>query len=223
LVEVSPDPFARALREFGPAGVAAMVVVAVGALIGPVVAAALVLIWAIRSRTPWSELGLARPRSWPATLAIGVLSGIALKLVMKAIVMPLLGAPVLNERYQFLVGNRGAIPGMTFTILVSAGFGEELFYRGYLFERSGKRFGTGPAARGATVALTTFVFAAAHYGDQGLPGVQQALLTGAAFGTAFAVTGRLWPIIVAHAAFDLAAYALIYWRLEAVVGRLIFR
>ena len=30
----------------------------------------------------------------------------------------------------------------------------------------------------------------------------------------------LWPVMVAHAAFDLVAYALIYGRLEEPLGRL---
>ena len=34
-----------------------------------------------------------RPRSWIGSLAIGVVFGIAFKLLMKTIVMPLLGAP----------------------------------------------------------------------------------------------------------------------------------
>ena len=32
-------------------------------------------------------------------------------------------------------------------MIVGAGFGEETIFRGYLFERLGKLFGTGPAQR----------------------------------------------------------------------------
>ena len=46
-------------------------------------------------------------------------------MLMKAIVMPLLGAPPINAAFHDLVGNRAAIPGFLFTIVAVAGFGEE--------------------------------------------------------------------------------------------------
>ena len=36
--------------------------------------------------------------------------GVALKLAMKAMVMPLLGAPAVNEAFRFLAGNRALLP-----------------------------------------------------------------------------------------------------------------
>jgi hypothetical protein len=55
------------------------------------VGALLVLLWVSRSRTPWREIGYVRPKSWIGTLVVGIALGIALKFLMKAIVMPLLG------------------------------------------------------------------------------------------------------------------------------------
>jgi membrane protease YdiL (CAAX protease family) len=72
------------------------------------------------------------------------------------------------------------------------------------------------------VLLTSTLFAAAHYPDQGLPGVQQAAVVGLVFGTIFAVTGRIWMLVVAHAAFDVVAVAIIYLGLESAVARLVF-
>ena len=43
------------------------------------------------------------------------------------------------------------------------------------------------------------------------------------FGTIFAVTGRIWMVMCAHAAFDLTAVAIIYWNLEAAVAHLVFK
>ena len=63
---------------------------------------------------------------------------------MKVIVVPLLGAPAINPAYHYLAGNRAALPGMVFTMIV-AGFAEETLFRGFLFERLGKLFGTGAA------------------------------------------------------------------------------
>ena len=63
---------------------------------------------------------------------------------------------------------------------------------------------------------------AVHYRDQGLPGVEQAAFTGLVFGTIFAITTRIWLLMVAHAAFDVTAVVIICWNLEAKVAHLVF-
>jgi hypothetical protein len=51
----------------------------------------------------------------------------------------------------------------------------------------------------------------------------QATITGLVFGTIFAVTGRIWVIMFAHAAFDLTAVAIIYRDLEPGVAHFVFK
>jgi len=215
---------AAQLRGFGPLGILALLVVM---LVGnyPVapLGGILALLWVRWSRTPWSEIGFARPRSWTRDLAVGIAFGIAFKLFMKAIVMPLFGAPPINQAYHYLTGNQAALPGAVYLLIAGGGFGEEVVFRGFLFERFGKLFGSGAGAKAGIVLLTAGLFALAHYPDQGLPGVEQAAITGLTFGTIFAVTGRIWIPMFAHAAFDLTALALIYWNLESAVAHLIFR
>jgi membrane protease YdiL (CAAX protease family) len=108
-------------------------------------------------------------------------------------------------------------------MIVSAGFAEETLFRGYLFERLGKLFGAGAGAKVFIVLLSSALFALGHYANLGLPGVEQAVITGLVFGTIFAITGRIWMVMCAHAAFDLAAVAIIYWNLEAAVAHLVFK
>ena len=217
------DRFAAELRGFGPVGLLAILVILTGnALVVPL-SAVLVLVWARLSRTPWREIGYVRPRSWIRSLAIGVVFGIAFKLLMKAIVMPLLGADPINHAYHYLAGNRAALPAALFAVIVGAGFGEETVFRGYMFERFGKLFGPGVWAKTLIVLLTAVWFGLDHYPVQGLAGAQQATIFGLLFGTIFAVTGRIWMLIFAHAAFDLTALAIIYWNLESDVAHLIFK
>jgi len=71
--------------------------------------------------------------------------------------------------------------------------------------------------------LTSAVFALGHYANLRVPGVEQAMITGLVFGAIFAVTGRIWMVMCAHAAFDLTAVAIIYWNLEAAVAHLVFK
>jgi membrane protease YdiL (CAAX protease family) len=172
-----------------------------------------ILLWAQVSRR-WRRLGFVRPRNWPATIAIGIVLGVALKLALKAIVMPLLGVDPVNRAYHFLAGNRAAIPWALFTFVVVAGFGEETLWRGWLFERLGHVIRWKPAI----VAITSVLFAAAHYADQGVAGVEQAAITGLVFGSIFAATRVLWLPMIAHAAFDLTAYAIIYFGLETRIA-----
>ena len=217
------DLLAAKLRGFGPLGILTMfVIIAVGPILEPL-GALLVLAWARRSRTPWREIGYVRPKSWIGTVAVGIALGTALKFLMKMIVMPLLGADPINPAYHYLAGNRAALPGMLFNVTVGAGFGEETVFRGYLFERLGKLFGRGVGATTAVVVLTSAWFGLIHYPIQGLAGAEQAAILGLVYGTIFAITGRIWMLMFAHAAFDVTAVLIIYWNLESYVAHLVFK
>ena len=189
----------------------------------PFIGALLVLLRVRLSGTPWNEIGYVRPKSWIRTITVGVAAGAAFKFVLKAIVMPLVGAEAINQRYHYLAGNRVALFQMVAVILLGAGFGEETVYRGFLFERFSKLFSPGAGSKALTVLLTSVWFALAHYPDQHLAGVEQAAITGLVFGVSFAMTSRLFALMVAHAAFDLTAVALIYWNLETKVAHVVFR
>ena len=217
------DRVAAELRGFGLVGIAAILVILAGNLLFSPLSAVLVLVWVYWSRTPWQEIGYVRPKNWIKTAGVGIVFGVALKLLMKAIVMPLLGAPPINQAFHYLAGNRAAIPGALWLMIVVAGFGEETLYRGYMFERLGKLFGSSIAAKTAIVLITSVIFGLLHYPVQQVAGAEQATITGLVFGTIFAITGRIWMLIFAHAAFDLIAHALIYWNLETSVAHWIFR
>ena len=218
----SGDGLARALRGFGPLGLLSLVLIVLGSVV-PGGSALLVLLWRGLSRTPWRELGFVRPRSWARTIVLGLAVGAGFKLVMKSVVMPLLGADPVNHAYHYLAGNRAAVPGFIFALVFGAGFGEETVFRGYLFERLGRLLGKTRAARVATVLIGAALFGAAHYANQGVAGAEQATITGLAFGAVYAATGSLAGIMIAHVAFDLTAYAIIYRDLETTVAHWFFR
>jgi len=224
IVRPRPDNhFSSQLRGFAFLGILAIVVIFASNYVLTPIGAVLALVWTWLSNTPWREIGYVRPTSWPRDIAIGVIFGTLLKFLMKAVVMPPLGAPDINPAYHFLAGNAPLALRMVAIVVLFAGFGEETFYRGYLFERLGKLFGSSVWAKVAIVAITSAFFASVHYGDQGLPGVEQAAFTGLAFGSVFARTGRIFMLMVAHTAFDLTALGIIYWDVEAEVAHLIFK
>ena len=217
------DRIAADLRGFGPLGLLAILVIYVGNAIVVPLSAVLVLVWARLSHTPLREIGYARPKSWIATLALGIALGVTFKFLMKAVVMPLLGADPINPAFHYLVGNTAALPTMLYAVIVGAGFGEETVFRGYAFERLGTLLGRGRWAKPLIVLVTSAWFGLEHYSLQGVAGVQQATIVGLVFGTIFAVTRRIWTVMIAHAAFDITAVAIIYWNLEMAVAHLIFR
>jgi len=182
-----------------------------------------VLAWTYRSLTPWREIGYVQPGHWWRDALLGIAGGVALRLLMQVIVMPLLGHRAINQQFHFLVGNTAALPGVALFLIIVSGFGEETLFRGYLFERLGKLFGHTHTALVAIVLLTSAFFGLAHYTEQGWMGVAQSTMSGLVFGTAFAITGRVWPVMWAHAAFNLLAIAIIYLDLESAVGHLVFK
>jgi membrane protease YdiL (CAAX protease family) len=185
------------------------------------VGAALVLIWAAVSGTRWSDLGFVRPPHGAIDLVIALVAGVLFKLLMKALVMPLLGFGAINSTYHYLTGNTTAVLVTLLWVIVGGGFGEELIWRGFLFERLGAFLGPRAHAKLVIVIVTSIAFALAHLWDQGVPGAVQATMTGLVFGATYARIRTIWPVMVAHAAFDVAAVLMIYWNLEEPIGHLL--
>jgi len=225
-VAVEPPLAKRDLRGqlggFGPAGIAAFGIIMLVSLSLAPIGGLLILLWAWLSRTPLKNLGLVRPKSWIADILFGVALGLALKFAMKAVVLPLLGAPAVNQAYHYLASDRrGAIVFAAYAIF-GAGFGEEMIFRGYLFERSAKLFGRGALQNAVTLVAVTAFFALLHF-KQGLGGIENAAVTGFVVGAVYLWNGRrLFPVMVAHATFDLAALAMILLNLELPVSKMVF-
>jgi len=197
-------------------------VILAGQLLAPL-SAIFVLLWVQLSHTPWAEIGYVRPRSWFNDVAGGLAFGIALKFLLKIIVMPLIGADAINRTYHYIVGNPTAALSEVLPLIIVGGFSEETVFRGFLFERFGKLIGKSLVARSFTVVVVTLFFASLHLYDQGLAGFEQAICTGLTFGTIYAATGRIWTVMCAHAAYDFTAIAIIYWNLESPLAHLVFK
>jgi membrane protease YdiL (CAAX protease family) len=205
-------------RGFGPVGLLTWLVLLLGDVLLIPLRGLLVLAWARWTETPWRDLGFVRPRSWVRTVVVGVVAGFLLKLFMKSVAMPLMGADPVNQAFHYLTGNKAALPGMLWAVTAGAGFGEETFFRAFLFERLTKLFGSSRPATVAIVLITSAFFAIVHYPGQKLPGVQQAFVVGLVIATIYASTRQIWLPMILHAAFDVTAVGLIYWNLERTVA-----
>jgi uncharacterized protein len=191
-------------------------------LTGNLVGAVLVFVWVWWSQTPLARLGFVRPGSVVRAVALGILGGIALKLVVKVVIMPALGFDTANPVYSYVTGNPSALLRMLAVVIVGGGIGEETIWRGFLFDRI-KAFGGGRAGQLTIIVVASLAFAAAHYADQGVPGVVQAVITGLTLGTVYALSGNLWTPMIVHAAYDVTALLIIFWDLESAVGHALFR
>ena len=217
------DRLAAQLRRWDGLGGLAFIVIAASLWIATPVAAALVLLWTWLSQTPLKAIGLVRPGSWTKGLVAGVALGLFEKLLLKSLILPLLGAPAVNQTYHFLAGNPKRAIVFAVLAVFQAGICEEIVFRGYLFERLARLLGKSLLALIATVVITSALFGALHY-EQGFAGVANAAIGGSMSGTIYLLNRRrLFTVMVSHAVFDLAALVMIYWNFENVVAHLIFK
>ncbi|MBL8780091.1 MAG: CPBP family intramembrane metalloprotease [Alphaproteobacteria bacterium] len=214
---------AASLRAMGPLGATVAFLIVASVLLAPPIAAVFVFIWIWLSRTPFSEIGLARPGSWLGVLVLGVAAGVGAKLLMKAVVMPYFGAPPTNAMLAPLEGDMQAALIASAEMIVLAGFAEEVVFRGFLFNRLQTAFGTGWFARGLMILGVALFFGGLHYFGQGYFGALNATIMGFLFCVIYFLNKqRLWFLIVMHAAFDVCAVWLTALGIEEQVARSVF-
>jgi membrane protease YdiL (CAAX protease family) len=82
---------------------------------------------------------------------------------------------------------------------ISAGFGEEMFFRGFLISRLQTSFNGIKFASAISVLLAALLFGYVHFYYQGLAGLVNAGVIGVIFGVYFLIFKRnLWPLVIAH-------------------------
>jgi len=220
--DIAPEGFRASLKRFSMAGTIAFLLIFAASLVFMPIAAVLILIWAWLSRS-WREIGFVRPRSWIGGLVVGIALGLGLKLLMKAVVLPLLGAPAENPVFHYLVGNFDEAWKFALYAILGAGFAEELFFRGYLFDRFHRIIGKGAVQTVAIVIVTTVLFGIAHWA-QSWAGMVNAAVGGLSAALVYLACGRkLWVPVAMHSTFDLSAAVMIYYGAESQVAHLVFK
>jgi membrane protease YdiL (CAAX protease family) len=166
-------------------------------------------------RLRWRDVGLNRYRSWPATIAIGVVLGVLAEafqlLVTQPILARLVGRQPDLELFRMLTGNikmTALFIALSWTL---AAFGEEMVWRGYLMNRVADVGGRSPWAWIASLVIVNIVFGTAH-GYQGLTGLIEEGIGGLLFGLMYLGTGRnLCVPIIAHGLGDTIDMVLIFF------------
>jgi hypothetical protein len=164
----------------------------------------------------WSDFGLARPKSWGRTILTGL--GVTLGMLVSFVVLTSLiqlAFPNTQEdlsRFSFMQGNLPNLILNVVAIWFTAGFLEELVWRGYLMNRlidlQGKET---KLAWVISLVGSAIIFGLGHT-YQGLGGVIKITTLGLLFGAAFLTTRQnLWPVIIAHALLDTIGFVQDYF------------
>lgn len=176
-----------------------------------------VLLWLKLRGDTWESIGLKDLR-W-RQVAMGV------SLFVAVVVYSAIAQQALDQWVRDLTGAspnkaaaifkdiEGNTPLFLFLLPITwlfAGFGEEVFYRGYLMTRFAQFMGETRFAWIIAVVVQAALFGAAHW-YQGPTGIVGTAIIGLIMGTATLFWGRnLWPAIIAHALIDTLGFTLLY-------------
>lgn len=161
-----------------------------------------------RRREPWKRIGIARP-AIIGDLALGTIAFFvvyAFSLVFGNVSEILLEMSQIPESHPIhetelwkLYPRPTSAPEYVFSlfsILIGA-IEEELLFRGILIDRLRRIFRSNVKA----VILGAVIFGSVHL-YHGLVGAAGSLAMGLVLGTVFALSGRIWPCVAAHAAWN---------------------
>jgi len=167
-----------------------------------------------RSGQTWSEFGLARPTSLPATALYAVLLYFAVWALLGYVAPYIADAVGPEPAPSFLGYIRGHVVafvgwiGLTWTV---GAFAEELLFRGFLLNGVARVIGHAGVGLAAGVGAQAILFGMLHL-YQGSFGFVMACLFALLFGAAYLVTGRnLWPLVLAHGAWNTVGIARVYF------------
>ena len=170
-------------------------------------------LWTNQGRS-WELLGVVQPHGWRLGLGIGiVLAAVGLLTLQLWSVRRLprerriAARPKLGS-LEFMLPHTAGEEGWFVALSLTAGFCEELLYRGYL-----PWFFTPWLGRPLAMLLIVLVFGASHL-YQGRSGAIKATIAGAVMAAIVLATGSLIPAMITHALVDIGGGTVGYWLLR---------
>ena len=155
-----------------------------------------------RSERPLSDFGVTRPRAADVPLALIVLLAVVFVWNLVVVWMP----PDQPASRDLFPRPRNAAEYAMMAVKYGLNaFAEELVTRAYLITRLALLL----RSRWEAVVAAAMLFASYH-AYQGLQGVVSVFAFGVVYGVAFLGIGRVWPLALAHALYDV--------RVESMVG-----
>lgn len=162
---------------------------------------AIIALWVVGGRS-WAELRLVAPPGWRLWVSIGLVLVFAIINALPIVRVARVEGPVRvkvgNASMEKLLPRGGTEIGLWTLLSLSAGFFEELVFRGYLIWAFEPFLGLWGAA-----ALSAVAFALGH-AYQGARGIVSTGIGAVAFTLIVLALGSLWPAVLVHALLDLS-------------------
>ncbi|HXH61153.1 MAG TPA: type II CAAX endopeptidase family protein [Fimbriimonadaceae bacterium] len=161
-------------------------------------------------------IGLKRPDSWPRTIAIAFGAYIAIVVIMRFVLNPIISATLGSwwdpTQFDALKGNAGQwAVNVFFVAWFHAAFCEETVFRGFFFQRLEKALGGSTAALVAALVLQGGLFGLAHSAN-GVAALVETWIAGILIGLLFIYMRRnLWANIITHALLDTTIFTLVFF------------
>lgn len=166
----------------------------------------------------FSELGFQREKFTAKNiLVLAPLVALGLFIFYFVVLVPVItkltGVPIDYSSFDELKGN---LPALLFTLLIvwaTAGFGEEIVFRGYFMRQFVKFFGESKISIVLNIIIVTGFFGFMH-SQQGITGQLVTWITGALIALIFYLRKYdLWFVIAVHGFFNTIALICIYFGL----------
>jgi membrane protease YdiL (CAAX protease family) len=179
--------------------------------------AAVLTIWLILRQQGQSlaVVGVVKPASgWSTTFMLGV-GGAVLILALEEFAYPLLeeligvaGQDISS--WKSIEGDNSLLAIYLTVSWTTAGFGEELIFRGFLMAGLARCLGQSKAAWAASVILSSILFGLIHF-PSGPGGMLETGLNGAVLAGIYLLSRRsIWAAYIAHGLADTIAFLTIY-------------
>ncbi|WP_394748849.1 CPBP family intramembrane glutamic endopeptidase [Spongiimicrobium salis] len=159
-------------------------------------------------KTTWEKIGLGRPKSWLKTIGLGVLLTWGILACFHWFLTPMLleWFPMATKdisRFDTLRGNEWLLIAAIVSSWITAGFAEELIWRGYILKHTALLLGNTSFSWGFSLVLSALAFGALHF-YQGPLGMLQTGLVGMILGIIYICNGKknLWLNILIHGLID---------------------
>jgi membrane protease YdiL (CAAX protease family) len=162
----------------------------------------------------WRDVGLKRPEKWLPTIGLALLIGIGYQVLDSVAISPLLqsltGQSIDLSQFSILKGSLAALLLFIIITWTEAAFLEEMFFRGYLFNRftdftGNSRIGV------ATALIVSALFFGAGHAYQGVTGMVDTFLAGLVLGVLYLFARRnLWLPILTHGIIDTIGFLILF-------------
>ena len=154
----------------------------------------------IRRGSNWKSLGFQMPTKWLLAFGYFILCVISIALIFNFVIQPLFPHGANEINHGEAISFNEMLIQLLFIGILAAAIGEEMLFRGFLFNNLNEIFGHGKLGVGLAILMQAFLFAILHSGVQGMV---SAGVIGVILGVFYIISGRnLIVVMAAHAVPD---------------------